>query len=197
MTFTDVVTEICTRVNDPDKDTYGLRAESAFLQAICELAISEETQLEEIQELVQEIEASDNGSSGPVDFVGGEAAQDIPYGTLKVIDVYITPEDLVNTELTLKEVTHDEIKRTKLEPSFLPGGNECFWYRVKNQIRFLLSGEWGSDDAVGFRIQAIVNPESTEWGEEDLTSDRGYSLGFLYRCIDNAVAKIRLEIAGA
>ena len=195
MTFEEVTTEICSRVNDPLQDTYGDRAKQYFEQAVCELAVSEDTQIEEIQELVVDAEAIT--ADGGISFAGGEASYDLPFGTLKVLDVYIDPGDLVQTELTLKEVTHDEIKRTKLEPAFLPIGNECFWYRAGNQIRFLLSSDWTGEEQINFTVQVIFNPDQDSWASgEDLTTDKGYSRRFVFRCIDVAVAKITLEIAG-
>ena len=197
MSFGDAVTEICTRVNDPDLDTYEDRAAELFVQAVCEIAVTEDTRLEEMQELLVEVEAmeDDAGALQGVTFAGGEAFLNIPYGTLKVLDVYIDPEDLAVTTLTLKKVTHDEIKRTKLEPSFLPTGDECFWYRVGNQIRFLLSSEVNiGSDLLHFTVQTIVNPNPYDWGNDDLVTEKGYSLGFLYKCIDNAVAKLRAEV---
>ena len=198
MTFGDAVTEICTRVNDPERDTYEDRAATLFVQAVCEIAVAEGTGLEEIQELLVDVDAmeDDAGASVGVSFAGIEASLDIPHGTLKVLDVFIDPEDFAGTTtLTLKGVTHNEIKRTKLEPSFLPTGDECFWYRVGNQIRFLLSKEVDiGSDILSFTVQTLVNPDSNNWGISDLVNDKGYSLGFLYRCIDNAVAKLRAEV---
>ena len=198
MTFGDAVTEICTRVNDPERDTYEDRAATLFVQAVCEIAVAEDTRLEEMQELLVEVDAMEDGAgaSTGVSFAGTEASLDIPHGTLKVLDVFIDPEDFAGTTtLTLKGVTHNEIKRTKLEPSFLPTGDECFWYRVGNQIRFLLSKEVDiGSDILSFTVQTLVNPDSNNWGISDLVNDKGYSLGFLYRCIDNAVAKLRAEV---
>jgi len=197
MTFGDAVTEICTRVNDPERDTYEDRASSLFVQAVCEIAVAEDTRLEEMQELLVEVEAleDDEGEQIGITFIGGESFFDIPFGTLKVLDVYMKPEDLVGTTLTLKKVTHEEIKRTKLEPAFLPTGDECFWYRVGNQIRFLLSSEVAIEGKMlRLIVQTIVNPDSNNWGTADLVNDNGYSLGFLYKCIDNAVAKLRAEV---
>ena len=151
-----------------------------------------------MQELLGEGDAREDGAgaSTGVSFAGTEASLDIPHGTLKVLDVFIDPEDFAGTTtLTLKGVTHNEIKRTKLEPSFLPTGDECFWYRVGNQIRFLLSKEVDiGSDILSFTVQTLVNPDSNNWGISDLVNDKGYSLGFLYRCIDNAVAKLRAEV---
>jgi len=197
MTFAQAVAEICSRVNDPLQDTFGDRAEQAFLQAVCENAISEDTPIEEIQDLV--VDAVDSvefsGTGGVLPY---EANVPIANGTLRVLDVFIDPGDLiVNTDMTLKAVSHDEIKRMKLEPAFKPAGDECFWYRVGNEIRFVLSNDWEGDQTINFTIQIINSPVSSEWGENDLTTDQGYSLGFLYRCIDNAATRIRLEIAGA
>ena len=198
MTFGDAVTEICTRVNDPERDTYEDRASSLFVQAVCEIAVAEDTRLEEMQELLVDVDAMEDGAGASigVSFAGTEASLDIPHGTLKVLDVFIDPEDFAGTTtLTLKGVTHDEIKRTKLEPAFLPTGDECFWYRVGNQIRFLLSKEVDiGSDILSFTVQTLVNPDSNNWGTNDLVNDNGYSLGFLYRCIDNAVAKLRAEV---
>ena len=198
MAFGDVVTEICTRVSDPERDTYGDRAAELFIQAVCELAVAEGTGLEEIQALLVDVDAmeDDAGASVGVSFAGIEASLDIPHGTLKVLDVFIDPEDFAGTTtLTLKGITHDEVKRTKLEPSFLPTGDECFWYRVGNQIRFLLSSEVNiGSDVLSFNVQTIVSPDANSWGLDSLVNDRGYSLGFLYRCIDNAVAKLRAEV---
>ena len=183
--FEDITTEICTRVNDPLKDTYGERAESLFVQAVCELAI--ETPIEEIQELVVDIASSD------VVFANHEASVDITKGTLKVIDVFIEPEELVTSKLILKAVDHDDIKRMNLEPAYKPAGNECFWYRAGNTIRFLLSNDWDGSDELNFTIQSIFSPDKTKWTGSMIDS-HGYSRGFLYRCIDNAVAKLRAEL---
>ena len=69
MTFEEVTTEICSRVNDPLQDTYGDRAKQYFEQAVCELAVSEDTQIEEIQELVVDAEAIT--ADGGISFAGG------------------------------------------------------------------------------------------------------------------------------
>ena len=184
-TFDDIVTEICTRVNDPLKDTYGDRAESLFVQAVCELAV--DTPIEEIQELVVGIANSN------VDFFNHEASVNITKGTLKVMDVFIDSADLVTSDLILKAVDHDDIKRMNLEPAYKPAGNECFWYRIGNTIRFLLSEDWEGENVLNFTIQSIFSPNKTNW-TASMIDDHGYSRGFLYRCIDNAVAKLRAEL---
>ena len=198
MTFEEATTEICSRVNDPLKDTYGTRSEQYFEQAVCELAVAEGTMQEEIQELLVDIEAftDDEGNEIGITFSGGEASVDIPYGTLRVLDVYIAPEDLVGTNLVLKAVTHEEVKRIKLEPAFLPAGNECFWFRVGNTIRFLLSSDWEGGDTLKMTVNTIANPDVSSWGAEDLTTVKGYSRAFVFRCIDNAVARLNAEIGG-
>ena len=189
MTFEEITTEICTRVNDPLKDTYGERAEQLFTQAVCELAVADDANPEEMQELITDI-AGDS-----VVFGNNEAKVEIPKGTLRVLDVYIEPENLVTSDLILKAVTHDEIKRMNLEPAYKPAGDECFWYRVGNTIRFLLSRDWEGATEIDFTILAIDGADPTVWETgDDMTSGHGYSRGFLYRCIDNAVAKLRLEL---
>jgi len=196
MTFDEIVTEVCTRVNDPDKDTYGGRAETLFIQAVCELAI--DSPLEEIQELIIDgiplIDVDDEGTSmTAVEFLNYEASFSIPYGTLKVLDLFIDPADLVVSDLILKEIDHDEVKRMKLEPAFKPAGNECFWYRIGNEIRLLLSEDWTGGLIINFTFQIINSPDKDNW-TGDMTTGHGYSKGFVFKCIENAVGKLRAEL---
>lgn len=185
MTFAEIITEICARANDPLKDVYGDRAEQLFVQAVGELAT--DTSIVEIQELV--IDAVEEA----VLFADNEASVDIKKGTIKVLDVYIDPADLVTSNLILKEVEHSDIKRMNLEPAFAPGGDECFWYRVMNQVRFLLSPDWEGPTSIEFNIQIINSPNQSDW-TGDMTTQHGYSTAFLYRCIDNAVVRLREEL---
>jgi len=188
MTFDEVITEICYRVNDPDKDTYGDRAEQLFIQSVCELAVTPETRKEEMQSLIVDL-AGDS-----VEFQNGEGSVDIPYGTLRVLDVYIEPEDLVTSALILKAIDHEDVKRMNLEPAFEPAGSECFWYRVGNTIRFLLSSDWDGAARLNFTIEAIESPDSSDWTDDDMTANHGFSSGFIYKAIDGAVAKLRAEL---
>ena len=185
MTYDEIKREIGKRLGDPDLTKYRGLIGNYFLQGVCELAI--DAPIEEIQELVVDISGTN------VFFVNHEASVNIPKGTLKVMDVFIDPAGLVTSDLILKAVDHDDIKRMNLEPAYKPAGNECFWFRVGNTIRFLLSEDWEGENTFNFTIQAIYSPDKIIW-TGSMIDDHGYSRGFLYRCIDNAVAKLRAEL---
>jgi len=189
MTFDDIKRNIGKRLGDPDLKKYRGLVGDMFVNAMCDLIAADRYQPEDIPDLIV-----DKAPNDTVDFENWEASYTLAADTLKFLDVYLPTAALLSGSLTLKEVTHAEIKRIRLEPAFAPTYNECFWYRKGSTIRFVLSRDFPVGDQpnnVSFIYHYIKNPVPADWQAHDMIKDLGYSRDFLYACIKQAVEMLK------
>lgn len=189
MTFDDIKKEIGKRLNDPDLKKYRGVLNNVFTQSMCQLIAENKYQPEDIPDLI-----IDDVPDDDVVFENYEASYELPFNTLKFLDIYLSTASLMTTPLTLKEVDHEEIKRIQLEPAFAPTHTECFWYRKGKEVKFVLSKDFDPDEAPNsfpFIYSYIENPDPDEWDSSvDLIADIGYSRDFLYNCIDRSLGML-------
>tara|TARA_R100000789_G_C2997217_1_gene147772 strand:- start:88 stop:660 length:573 start_codon:yes stop_codon:yes gene_type:complete len=187
MTLEDIKKEMGKRLNDPDLTQFRGLVGNAFIQAICDLIAKGEYQPEDIPDLMVDDPISTT-------FDNWEATYTIPSETQRFLDVYLDTTDLMQSGLTLKRVDHSEVKRIQLEPAFAPSHTECFWYRVRDRVHFILSKDYveATPPSWEFIMLYIKNPDPDDWTSEvDLIADKGYSRNFLYSCINKAVDSLR------
>ena len=194
MTFEQIKLEIAKRVGDVDFMKTRASVGRLFEQAVAELAASDDTRTEEIPDLA--VNEDDAGATHNLAFVNEWAQISLPTDMLRFIDLYLHPTFYgyqTGSPVSLKEISWDEAKRSRMEPAFKPTGNECFWYRTTTKIMFALSDEWEGDYTSGqifVVLYYIKNPDMTEWTVDiNLVSDLGYSRNFLYKCIDRVVSR--------
>jgi len=196
MTYEDIKRNIGKRLGDPDLDIYRGLVGDMFVNAMCDLLMEDKYQPEDIPDLLVDTEPVDeDGDSVDVAFVNWEGSWELPRDTLKFLDVYLSTADLMTTQLTLKEVDHEEIKRIQLEPAFAPTHTECFWYRKGASIKFVLSKDFKPSESPAsfpFVFSYIKNPNPDDWTTAiDLISNKGYSRDFLYTAINGAVNMLK------
>jgi len=189
MTYEDIKRNIGKRLGDPDLSKYRGLVGDMFVNAMCDLISEDKYQPEDIPDLMHDTEQS-------TPFINWEATFTLPGDTLKFLDVYLDTADLMTTDLTLKKVDHEEIKRIQLEPAFAPTHTECFWYRAGNKIKFVMSKDFVMSKPLSphwdFVYLYIKNPDPDDWTSGvNLISDKEYSRDFLYVCIKKAVEMLK------
>jgi len=193
MNFEQMKMETAKRANDPDMGKYRSVIGNALIQSVGELIRGEDYLMEEYNFLVKDTnylipsdEWRDNEYSIRLDLTDNN---DKLY-LMKLIDVFIDPsrDDIV--DITLKEVEFEHIKRMKNETVFQPAGNEVFWYRLGNKIRFFKSIEMGTENTpanVKIKILYLKRPLMSDFSSSSNLIDDGFSTPLLYGTIDRAV----------
>lgn len=178
MTLSEIMLDIGKRLGDPDLKKYRGLVRSVFVQSICDSVKAEEYDLSDINDIVAEVSANIYESDS-------EIVASLPADMLKLLDVSL-PIDMHpdNTDTVLKEVDIEEVKRMAIEDAFHPVGQEVFYYRKGNSLRILLSREADLPNDFSIKILYIKSPDSSSWGWD---TNLDYSLGFIYKCINNTV----------
>ena len=190
MTFEQIKLEIAKRLGDDDITRTRAVAGRAFEQAVTELALSDETRMEEIPDII--VNEDNNEGLHRLHTINQITHIDYPSNMVKFLDIYIHPSHAYffsgGNELTLKEISWDEANRSKLEPAFRPVGSECFWYRTPVRVFLMTSEDIESTSALWIIMSYIKNPDMTDWTEDvNLINDLGYSRNFIYKCMTRAI----------
>ena len=189
MTFEQIKLEIAKRLGDDDITRTRAVVGRAFEQAVSELALSDETRMEEIPDII----VNENDAGGVHTLISQNSIAHINYPSnmVKFLNVYVHPSHVYfpegGNEFILKEISWDEANRSKLESVFRPVGVECFWYRTPVAVFFMTSKE-RETSPLYIVMSYIKNPDMTDWTEnKNLINDLGYSRNFIYKCITRAI----------
>ena len=192
MALSDIVSEICKRVNDPFEDNYQDRARDLFVASVFQgLDDPRWTKFDY------------HGIVGAEDFsTGGEDQRsynvlgidnEIDEGKFIVNILDIVSQDVSGSnDLTRKFVPIDtsEANRTATDEELEPIVGEVYWYLVGTKLYFHPNPAESMKE-LSFIIEYLVNPETFQTDENILEL---YSVAYVYNAIDSAVGKLLAEI---
>ena len=145
---------------------------------------------------------------------------DLPANAIAFTDVWIDPAVGNAWVGIIKRIDEADAQRASTgEIAFMPAGREIFWYNIGDKFRFILSNDMYSskpnatiwEGAVV--LEYVTDPSTLDFetpivdgayspytgfeqvggGLPDLVSWFGFSSRFLYRCINDSIAMIRID----
>jgi len=196
LSYFNLVSEILSRVNDPDGDTYLARAKELSYEGICAMVLGEYGR-EGYPSLMksEQLTVEDLGTEYRVIIAG--SGNELVSDVLKVIKI---TDDFENTEpnVTITEHRYIEIDMSKYnrlnDIDERPFIDEIYYYRQGDYIYFYPLEDMSNQNII---VHYIASPDEyvyTEAGSTELTGL--YSLDFLYKVIDYGAGRIRAEQSG-
>lgn len=206
MLLSTAITEICSRVNDPNQDTYGGRAEDLFHSGISALIGQGEWTVEDIPYLYRStiINSEQTGvnDKNQLQIAGATNELDSGKNIIKIVDIVdgVLIANALAPVFKYMRITHEEFNRLSVDSEYNPQTDEIFWLidmkGSSNQyIKFYTAG--GTTMAAkDYKVSYIIAPLKSEFATSVELSER-FSDAFTWKVIDFAEAKIKNEIAGA
>ena len=190
-TFNDMLNEVLIRVNDPDGDTYSLRAEELLYEGISALALSDYPR-DGYTGLVRTESMSPSQLSSAYRIQVNGAGRELEYPLLKLVGI---------TDDTIAPVTNDTINDHRFIPIDIaqynrlndanerPFEDELYYYRQGDYIYL-----YPITTTIGkLFITFVASPR--EYERTAIMNDE-YSLDFIYKIIEYAAGKIKEQQAG-
>lgn len=192
MTYDGLVVEICSRVNDPDKDTFGDRASELVYEGIAALAKSGEFGKDDIPGIMKTKGITIDGLANEYQIkIYGSTNELDNDSVLKIIAITDDPLYITDSKYKFIFITVEELNRISNDSDLNPLSDELFFWEYNNNLRFYpidrLSGQY-------IYIHYIKDPGTYDDAAE-LTGI--YSTHFQYQVIGYATDRLRAEIAGA
>ena len=190
-TFNDMLNEVLIRVNDPDGDTYSLRAEELLYEGISALALSDYPR-DGYTGLVRTESMSPSQLSSAYRIQVNGAGRELEYPLLKLVGI---------TDDTIAPVTNDTINDHRFIPIDIaqynrlndanerPFEDELYYYRQGDYIYL-----YPITATIGKLLITYVAPPR-EYESGAIMNDE-YSLDFIYKIIEYAAGKIKEQQAG-
>jgi len=191
VTFDDLIGEICSRVNDPDRDTYGGSAEDLAYEGISTLAKSGKYEKEDIPLLIRVrgiTMGQDTDDEGQIKVYGStnNLGND---NVLKVLGITDDPGDITRSTYKIIPISIGEYNRLSNDSELDPLSDEVFYWEWNYYLRFFPLDRLANKYIY---VHYIKDPGDLS-GE--LTGD--FSTSFQYNVINYATEKLKMEIAGA
>ena len=190
-TFNDMLNEVLIRVNDPDGDTYSLRAEELLYEGISALALSDYPR-DGYTGLVRTESMSPSQLSSAYRIQVNGAGRELEYPLLKLVGI---------TDDTIAPVTSTAINDHRFIPIDIaqynrlndvderPFEDELYYYRQGDYIYL-----YPITTTIGkLLITYVASPR--EYERTAIMNDE-YSLDFIYKIIEYAAGKIKEQQAG-
>ena len=190
-TFNDMLNEVLIRVNDPDGDTYSLRAEELLYEGISALALSDYPR-DGYTGLVRTESMSPSQLSSAYRIQVNGAVRELEYPLLKLVGI---------TDDTIAPVTNDTINDHRFIPIDIaqynrlndanerPFEDELYYYRQGDFIYL-----YPITTTVGrLLITYVASPREYE---SEAIMNNEYSLDFIYKVIEYATGRIKEQQAG-
>ena len=145
---------------------------------------------------------------------------DLPANAIAFTDVWIDPAVANAWFGIIKRIDEMDAQRASTgEIAFMPAGSEIYWYNIGDKFRFILSNDMYSSrpDATIWEgaavLEYVADPATLDFetpiaegayspytgfeqvggGLPDLVNWFGFSSRFLYRCINDSIAMIRID----
>ena len=146
---------------------------------------------------------------------------DLPANAVAFTDVWIDPAVGNAWVGIIKRIDETDAQRASTgEIAFMPAGREIFWYNIADKFRFILSNDMYSSepDATTWEgavvLEYVADPATLDFDSKvsgtspytgfeatdenggilpDLVDWFGFSSRFLYRCINDSIAMIRID----
>jgi len=192
-TFSGMKDEVLIRVNDPDGDTYSLRAEELLYEGISSLALSDYPR-EGYTGLVRTESISPNQLSSAYRIQVNGAGREIQYPLLKLVGI---ADDNVSPELTASTAINDHrfipIDQTQYnrlnDANERPFEDELYYYRQGDFIYL-----YPITTSIGrLLITYVASPR--EYASGSIMNNE-FSLDFIYKVIEYATGRIKEQQAG-
>ena len=208
--------DIAKRLGDNELKIYKSRSWSAFQNTLATLASDRAAwERQEISPLLKTVSIN-------MEFEDAAFAFALPSDAIAFTDVWIDQSVTNAWGGIIKRIDEADAQRASTgEIAFMPAGNEIFWYLVGDEFRFILSKdmyvkpdseaqtvavsgalslEYVSDPST-LDLETKVADESPYTGLDigvtgilpDLVDWFGFSSRFLYRCINDSIAMIRMD----
>ena len=145
----------------------------------------------------------------------------LPANAIAFTDVWIDPAVANAWVGIIKRIDESDAQRASTgEIAFMPAGREIYWYNIGDKFRFILSNDMYSSepDAVIWEgavvLEYVADPATLDFDSKvsgispytgfevpsvnggvlpDLLDWFGFSSRFLYRCINDSIAMIRVD----
>lgn len=185
MTYAEAITDILSRVDDPNGDTYETRAKQLFRNAVISLAISNEVSNEDILTLLN-LKTEETPTSGKWDIYSIFGSN-----LLRIVKIYAHPyssgQNILLTETDIE--TWNQIRTDDtLEP--IAARNEVRWCKIGKEIHFYNKySSYYSEKHIN--VIYITRP-GTFSDSDELIGD--YSELFINMVMDMATANLKKEI---
>ena len=208
--------DIAKRLGDNELKIYKSRSWSAFQNTLATLSADRTAwERQEISPLLKTVPIN-------MEFKDAAFAFSLPADAIAFTDVWIDPSIANAWGGIIKRIDETDAQRASTgEIAFMPAGNEIFWYNIGDEFRFILSrdmyempnAETGTVAVEGtLLLEYVADPSTldfeTKVGETspytglnvgsasilpDLVDWFGFSSRFLYRCINDSIAMIRID----
>ena len=193
-TFSGMKDEVLIRVNDPDGDTYSLRADELLYEGISALALSEYSR-DGYTGLVRTESIDPRKLSSAYRIQVNGAAREIQFPLLKVIGITddTTIADDTGSNLGINEhrfIPIDIVQYNRLnDANERPFEDELYYYRQGDFIYlYPITKSLGK-----LLITYVASPREYSSGS---VMNNDYSLDFIYKVIEYATGRIREQQAG-
>ena len=209
--------DIAKRLGDNELKLYKSRSWSAFLNTLAMNAGDREAWER------QEISPLSKNDIINLEFENATFAYSLPSDAITFTDVWIDPAIQNAWQGIMKRIDESDAQRASTgEIAYMPAGNEIFWYNIGDEFRFILSKDMYIKPTEANQAIAISGSVSLEYvadpsildfeskvevgqispytkyeqpneGLPDLVDWFGFSSRFIYRCINDSIAMIRID----
>lgn len=188
MLYSDVITDICSQLGDPDKDQYESRAKAHFGRAISEFISAGQYSEEDLPYYIL--------LKTNLSFINN------PYDTselnlLRPIKIFPDPAAVAPLGITATIVDLDRVALMDQNADLRPQVSDVFIYQVGTKLYCLTaaSGALFNSAANTLFMKYLKDVDISGWADSlDLQGATYYlSFGFTRRCIARAVETLKIE----
>ncbi len=191
MTYLEVLTDICSRVADPELDTYKDRAKDHFLRAIALLINEEKFTVNDIQGFIKYKTDVDFSDAGDTEDLNG-------LGIFKILNYFLPPGTDKKVIITIKDPS--ELNKMSSIETLQPTDNDLFIYQVGSNL-YGLVGSGTPVFTLGVDIlimEYIEDIDDSGWVDStDLQAAANFQLSYTFTrtCIDIASKTLLDEVS--
>ena len=192
MALSDIVSEICKRVNDPFEDNYQDRARDLFVASVFQGLDDPRWTKFDYHGIVGAEDFSTGGEDQrSYNVLGTDNEIDSGKYIVNILDVVSQDISEANA-FTRKFVPIDtsEANRIATDEELEPIVGEVYWYLVGTRLYFHTNPNEDMKN-INFIIEYLVNPKTFQESENMLEF---YSVAYVYDTIDVATGKLLAEI---
>ena len=192
MALSDIVSEICKRVNDPFEDNYQDRARDLFVASVFQGLDDPKWTKFDYHGIVGAEDFSTGGEDQrSYNVLGTDNEIDSGKYIVNILDVVSQDISEANA-FTRKFVPIDtsEANRIATDEELEPIVGEVYWYLVGTRLYFHTNPNEDMKN-INFIIEYLVNPKTFQESENMLEF---YSVAYVYDTIDVATGKLLAEI---
>ena len=189
MTYLEVLTDICSRVADPELDSYKERAKDHFLRAIAMKINAKEYTENDIPAFVKIKANVDFGSVGAIEDLNG-------LKIFKILSFFLPPGTDKDCIITFKE--GEDLNKISALETLQPTANDLFIYRGGNTLYPVVGATpvftVGADN---ISMKYIEDIDDSAWVDgTDLQAAASFQLSFTFMrtCIDIASKTLLDEV---